>query len=333
MRLTNGNFTRNIFKHVDEIPKVRKRFRNRGVYVSAYRYENAEDKANSDLIGDLYIDLDINDLKDPSIAQMAFEKIREDAIKVISFFQAICHIDPEMIHIYFSGQKGLHIIVPHNIMGIHPMRELNHVFGVIAKEIEKMTKYKTVDTGIYDNARLFSLPGGIHPESGRYKIPLTIHELRTLSFKEIRKLAREPRNVEYKTPRYNTKSNRVFQTYIQTWEKEKETMSKKSGKGGKKTLDFCPPCIKSILTQQCIPGSRNHTAAALSSYFRQRGYSEKKAWSKLKAWNDRFAGLSERELNTTFQSVFKRDYTYGCSTLEQLGTCVKHECKIGQQKK
>lgn len=333
VRLTNGNFTRNIYKHVDEIPKVRKKFKNRGVYVSAYRYDKAEDKANSLLIGDLYLDLDINDLKDMSIADMAFEKIREDAIKAVGFLQAICHIDADMIQIYFSGQKGLHIIVPHIVLGIHPMKELNHIFGFIAKEINGMTKHKTIDTGIYDNARLFSLPGGIHPESGRYKIPLSLQELRTLSFRQVRNLAKKPREIAHKTARYNTKSNRVFQSYIASYEKEEAASKKRNGKGGKSTLSFCPPCIKSILTRQCLPGARNNTAAALSSYFKQRGYSEKKGWDKLTAWNDRFAGLSETELTTTFKSIYRRDYTYGCSTLEQLGNCIKNECKIGQQKK
>jgi hypothetical protein len=81
-----------------------------------------------------------------------------------------------------------------------------------------------------------------------------------------------------------------------------------------------------------LPGSRNNTAAALASYFKQRGYSRKKGWEKLIAWNDRFANLSETELSTTFESIYRRDYTYGCSTLEQLGVCLKDECKIGKNR-
>jgi hypothetical protein len=332
VRFSSGAFTRNIFMHVSEIPKIRKKHKNTGVYVSAYRYENAEDKTNSLLIGDLYIDLDIDDLKDPSVAHMAFEKIRDDAIKVVSFFAAIFHIDESMIHIYYSGQKGIHIIVPYQILGITPMKELNHIFHLVANEAHRMTRYKTVDLRIYDNARLFSLPGGIHPETGRYKIPLTFDELRTLTFDKVKKLAQKPRHIEYTEPRYNTKANRVFRSYIESWEKEKEEKAKRENQRGDRKLNFCPPCIESILNRQCMPGSRNNTAAALTSYFRQRGYSKKKSWNKLQEWNNKYAGLPKRELERTFESIFNRDYVYGCSTLEQLGTCLKNECKIGRNR-
>lgn len=332
VRFPSGAFTRNIYRRVGDIPKIRKKHKNTGVYVSAYRYENAEDKNNSLLIGDLYIDLDISDLKDPSIAHMAFEKIREDAIKTISFFAAIFHIDESMIQIYYSGQKGIHIIVPHKILGVLPMKELNNVYQLIANDVHKMTKYKTVDLQIYDNARLLSLPGGIHPETGRYKTPLTYQELRTLTFDKIKKLAQKPRKVEYTEPRYSTKANRVFRSYIEAWEKEKEEKAKRENQRGERKLSFCPPCIESILHRQCMPGSRNNTAAALTSYFRQRGYSKKKSWRMLQQWNNKYAGLPNNELERTFESVFFRDYTYGCSTLEQLGTCVKHECKIGRKR-
>lgn len=322
-----------MFRHVDDVPKIRKRFKNKGVYVSAYRYVDAEHRSDESLlIGDMYIDLDKNDLVDEEKAEEAFEAIREDALKTLGFFNAILHVDMDMIRIYFSGMKGLHIIVPYQVLGITPMKELNHIFGLIAKEINNMTKHKTVDTGIYDNARLFSIHGGIHPETDCYKIALTIDELRSLSFKQIQRLSLKPKDVNYRPARYNTKSNRVFKSYIESWEKEKQALKKKSGKGGDKTLDFCPPCIKSILTQPCLPGSRNNTAAALSSYFFQRGYSKDKGWRKLIRWNDRFANLSESELSTTFESIYRREYTYGCSTFEQVGTCVLGECKIGKNR-
>ena len=168
IRLPSGSFIRNIYKHVSNIPEVRKRYKNKGVYVSAYRYTNAQDKANSLLYGDLYIDLDITDLKDADKADEAFQKIREDAIKAVAYFAAIFGIDENMIKIYYSGQKGLHIIVPAKILGLKPMNELHHIFKLVALDIHKLSKYKTIDTQIYDNARLFSLPGGIlcRPVSG-----------------------------------------------------------------------------------------------------------------------------------------------------------------------
>lgn len=330
VRHPSGAFSRNIFKETKDISSIRKKYKNRGVYLSAYAYDNVRDKDNSLLYGHLYVDLDITDLKDVNKENEAFEKIREDGIKTISFLSAICHVDEEMIKIYYSGQKGLHIIVPARILGVQPMQELNMVYKLIAEEIHKFSKHKTIDTQIYDNARLFSLPNVIHPETGRYKIPLTFQELRTLSFQTIKKLSQKKRKVQYKEPRYNTRTSRIFQTYITDWEKQKKENAKKNGKGGTKKLDFCPPCIKSMLERPCPSGFRNNTAAALCSYFRLRGMSEKKAWKKLETWNEEYANLSQRELDTTFKSIFKADYEYGCGRLEQLGICDKQNCKIGR---
>jgi hypothetical protein len=326
VRLPSGAFTRNIFKKINDIPIMRKKYKNRGVYVSAYCYEDAQNKSEDSLLyGHLYIDLDLTDLKDPAMETEAFEKIREDGVKAVSFLSAIMGIDEEMIKIYYSGQKGLHIVVPARILGLKPMKELNHVYKVIAKEIHKMSKYKTIDTGIYDNARLFSLPGVQHPETGRYKIPLSFTELRTLSFDNIKQLSRKKRRLAYKDARYNTKAYRIFQTYIEDWEKEKVAQSRKSKDGYDKKLNFCPPCIESIL-------KRNNTAAALASYFKQRGWSKTKGWTLISEWNEEYANLPKAELETTFESIYNGEYVYGCSTLEQLGDCQKDKCKIGQNR-
>lgn len=333
VRLPNEKFKRNIYIPIKDIPKYRKKYHNTGVYVSAYCYIDGKGKTeDSPLYGHLYIDLDNHELKDKETEKMAFETIREDGIRAISFLSAIMGIDEDMIKIYYSGQKGLHIVVPANILGIRPMKELNHVFKVIAKDIHKMSKHKTIDTQIYDNARLFSLPGVIHPATGRYKIPLTFEELRTLSFKDIKVLAKEKRKLKYKKPVYSTKANRMFKNYIDEWEKEKISLTNMSKKKGESTLNFMPPCIEHILNNACNQGYRNHTASALTSYFKSRGYSKDKCWKELEKWNSEYAKLSKGELSTTFESIFNGGYTYGCATLETLGDCCKEKCKIGMSR-
>lgn len=333
VRLPNGKFIRNIFTDISEISKYRKKYNNQGVYVSAYCYQDAKGKSDeTELFGHLYIDLDNPDLKEVEQEQEAFETIREDGVRAISFLSAIMGIDEEMIKIYYSGQKGLHIIVPAQVIGLKPMKELNHVFKVIAKDIHKMSKHKTIDTQIYDNARLFSLPGVKHPATGRYKIPLTYDELRTLTFDDIKRLSRAKRKIEYKKPVVSSKASRMFKNYIGEWEKEKILLSNKSTKKGKQTLNFMPPCIESILSKPCTNGYRNHTAAALSSYFKSRGLSKSDAWKELENWNDEMAKLPKGELSTTFESIYNGDYSYGCATLATLGDCQKDKCKIGTNK-
>ena len=333
VRFSNGKFTRNIFIDKDEISYYRSKYKNRGVYVSAYCYEDAKGKTDESLLfGHLYIDLDNPELKDESIEEEAFEKIRADGLKVIGFLSALMGVDEEMVKIYYSGQKGIHIVAPATIFGIKPMKELNYIFKVIAKDMHKMSKHKTVDTQIYDNARLLSLPGSKHPVTGRYKIPLTLNELRTLTFPQIKKLSMKKRKVDYKRPVFSAKAHRMLKSYQQEWENEKRLQSQKSKKKGAATLSFMPPCIESILKRPCPEGYRNHTASALTSYYKSRGLSKEKAWQELSNWNSEYANLPSAELNTTFESIFNGEYTYGCATLETIGDCCKDKCKIGQQR-
>ncbi|WP_421019141.1 hypothetical protein, partial [Klebsiella pneumoniae] len=69
VRLPSGKFTRNIFKTIADIPAMRKRYKNKGVYVSAYSYEKATKDKTEDMLlyGNLYIDLDAPDMKDASM--------------------------------------------------------------------------------------------------------------------------------------------------------------------------------------------------------------------------------------------------------------------------
>lgn len=333
VRLKTGFFKRNIYIDKEDISLHRKMYQNTGVYVTAYCYEDASNKKEDSLLyGHLYLDFDCSELKDESIEDEAFELIREDGIRAVGFLDALMGVDPDTIKIYYSGQKGIHMIIPAKTFGIKPQKELNHVFKMIANDIFKMSKNETVDTKIYDNARLLSLPGSVHPSTGRYKTAITLDELRRLPFKEIKDLSTKKRKIKHKPAAYSTKANRMFKGYQAEWEREKLLKNKKGSKKGKKTLNFMPPCIEDILSRPSVEGSRNHTATALTSYFKSRGFSKENAWLELKKWNSEYAKLPVSELSTTFESIFEGEYTYGCSTLETLGECCKNKCRIGIQR-
>ena len=89
------------------------------------------------------------------------------------------------------------------------------------------------------------------------------------------------------------------------------------------TLNFVPPCIETLPNNDVVEGCRNETTAALTSYFKQSGMSEDEAWDRLLTWNEERCSPPQtvRELDTTFNSVFHKEYSYGCSRLKLIALC------------
>lgn len=329
MKIKDGKngFKRNIMMELHDLKDFKKQYKNKGIYVTAYRYNNKV-QAEAELYGNLYIDFDSDS------DEIGYEQVREDAIRALAFFSAIFSITEDDIRIYFSGKKGIHLIVPAQALGVNPDKELNEIFKLIALDLHKISAHKTVDTRIYDRVRLFRVPNSQHPDTGHYKVSMTPHQLRTLSYDEVKEWAKKPRRAQYKKDvRYNTKANRVLKEYMQQWEKEKaEKFNKKKGK---KTLNFCPPCIRSILRNEVPNGKRNNTTAALCSYFKQRGYSEEDAYERLVKWNKEFVSpsLPDWELTRTLKSIYGNEYSYGCTSLAEIsGACQPDKCKLSRKK-
>lgn len=297
--------------------------RNRySTFCSAYRYNSAE-VSKSDLYGDLYLDFDdIND----------FSHVRADALTALSYLKVVYHIMEDQVKIYYSGNKGIHILVPAKILGIEPMPLLNGVFKTIALSIKAFTPNKTVDTQIYDNKRMFRIPNTIHEKSKLYKIPITPDELRNLSEDQIKELARQPRqlqlNIVYET---NNIAQRQFQKMIQ----EYYLLDKESKKDRrfKSKYNFTPPCIQYILENGAEEGQRNITIACLTGFCKNSGKSLNETIEFISEWNAKnVKPTGEQEMKKTIKSIFMGEKIYGCSTLKLISVCDESICKLSKKK-
>jgi len=161
------------------------KYNNTDVFTTALQSDN-EDIRNANQQGALYFDFD-------------GEKAQEDVIKLTThFIQQEC---PEQsLQIYFSGNKGFHLEVPFEALDILPAKDLHKAFGVIAKDLKTRLELQSLDTGIYDQVRLWRLPNSINSKSGLYKIPLYIEELH-IPLEGIKALAKTSRlDFEYQEP-------------------------------------------------------------------------------------------------------------------------------------
>lgn len=316
--LPNGKFTRNEMLTLSEVQEYRKKHNNTGIYLSAYLYDQTDVK-EANLYADFYLDFDAED---------DFEKARLDAIASVRYLkQKFTYNIPEnLIRIYFSGKKGIHLVVPAVVFGVEPDKHLNEYYKTIATSISEETVNGTLDLKIYDRRRLFRLANSKHADTGLHKVPLTYFELVMMSVDEIKKLAESPRAIQYDKPYEITRARMEYYTNIEKWANRFGKKFDNSKKFESKPLTFTPACIQELIDSGPQNGQRNNTAAVLTSFWKKQGCTEQRVWDYLVRWNNE--SIPEWELKNTMQSVYNNDYEYGCSTLEQLATCVGGKCPL-----
>ncbi|MCX7610348.1 MAG: primase C-terminal domain-containing protein [Ignavibacterium sp.] len=304
---------RNIWIRENELENTIKQLNKKGLFVSAYKYKEKEkENRNGVLFGDLYFDFDSEN----------FEYVKKDCIRTISILRVIFKIDIDMIDIYFSGKKGIHIIVPSVILGIEEKEGLNDDFKCIAKKIKEKLTYQTLDTKIYDSARLLRFPNSIHEDTGLYKIPITEEELRTLNKEQIIELSKKPRYIKRVKPQYNQEAHQEYNNWLKDKKENKRTNIKEE-----KKITYTPPCIKYIWENGAGNGKRNNSLMALVSHFYQLGHPYEKALQWALQWNEK-CNPPDKEKNviSTVQSVYQKGYECGCRFLKEISECFS-DCK------
>lgn len=316
--LPGGKFTRNEMLTIDQVQDYRKRNMNTGLYLSAYVYDSTDVK-EANLYADFYLDFDAED---------DFEKAREDAIASITYLKRkfTYNIPEGLIRIYFSGKKGLHLVIPAGVLGVQPDKHLNEYYKMMAAKIHEETPHGTLDLKIYDRRRLFRLTNSKHADTGLFKIPLTYFELVMLSVDEIKKIAEMPRAIHYEKAYEIPRAKAEYHNIIEKWGQRFGKKFDNSKKYESKPLDFTPACISELIESGPQRGQRNNTAAVLTSFWKKQGGTEQSVWENLTKWNNE--SIAEWELKNTMQSVYHNDYEYGCSTLEALATCIGEKCPL-----
>lgn len=316
--LPGGKFTRNEMMTIQDVKNYRIKNHNTGIYLTAYVYDSLDQK-EANLYADFYLDFD---------AEGEFDKAREDAIASITYLkQKFTYNIPEgLVRIYFSGKKGIHLVIPAAVFGIAPDKHLNEHYKTMAAGIAEETKNGTLDLKIYDRRRLFRLANSKHADTGLFKIPLTYFELVMLSVEEIKKLAEMPRAIDYEAPYEISRARMEYATNVEKWANRFGHKFDASKKFASKPLDFTPACVQELIDSGPQQGQRNETAAALTSFWKKQGCTEQRVWEYLVRWNNE--SIAEWELKQTMQSVYHGEYEYGCSSLETLATCIGEKCPL-----
>lgn len=311
---------RNIVVPVDEVDaKIRARFNNLDAFATVYCYDDP-DQNKANIYGPLYIDLDLK-MKN----SLDYKKVVRDLTHVVTTLNTFYMVPYELIQIFFSGNKGFHIIVPPEVFGIRPNQTLNDMYRAVAHDMKKLTMFKTVDTGIYDRVRLFRLPNSQNSATGLYKVPVTYEFARSCSYEDMIHYASIPKeDFEFPEPYLVREAARRL---IEVTEKHKEQELARTGTLGVRKNGELPICIKNMLAMPAAQGTRNNTTVILASSLCQNGMDYGDAVQTLLDWNSTYniPRLPDREVTRTVRSAydeFSQGKAYGCRAIKELGQCV-----------
>lgn len=318
-------FGRKIYVSPREVSEIaKKKFNNIDAYSTNYIYNN-ENQNESDLLGPLYVDLD-GDITDNE----SYDKVKQDALIVISYLKTHLKVPKDFIRIYFSGNKGFHIIIPHIVFGIQPSKDLNSKYKTIALELNRHTINKTVDTGIYDKKRLIRLPHTINAKSGLYKVPMSEEILRASTYNTMKMYASADKTIDVKEAVMVNECRLAFNEA--TKEKQKTRNTSKRTSFINKDFEI-PQCIKYMYANGANKGERNNTLIVLASALLQKGMELEECIDKMNDWNENKnePALSEHEVDATVRSAYRNlldGRRYGCASIKEIGACIGSHCKL-----
>lgn len=250
---------------------------NKDYYTSVYLY-NEEQKKQFDrkhsiagitdvITNQLIFDFDSKDI----------ELARQDTIEVVNRL-AYYGILGEEINIYFSGNKGFHIVLDTN-KTFTPKQS-----KVAASKIAN--GLKSFDSVVYNSNRILRLANTKHPETGLFKTNISVEELKNMPIDQIRELASEEYEV-YETNKLYLEEDRYNKLFKE--EKEETTENDKllfDELNLNKKPKFLSPW-KYALEQGFFPsGLRSYSLMVLASTYKGLGYNETKCYYSLKAAAD-----------------------------------------------
>ena len=321
-------FTRKIYIRPSDVQNIRGRFNNTDVYATVMAYEDIKKQNATNMIGQMYIDLDMSLHNEDD-----YQKLTRDLRLIVTYLGLNYGIAQNMLKFYFTGSKGFHIMISPIVFDIEPNDKLNQIYKEIAKELNDTTINKPVDIKIYDTKRLFRLPNSINGKSGKYKVPISYENIYNFSYQNILDYASSPK------PLISIEKPVPIQKAIDKYNMHKDSIANRIAKKmfiptdiDLDNLTFLP-CIQKLYREGATDGNRNQSCAILSSALLQKGIDINTTMTMVQKWNAErnSPSSSENEVTTTVNSAYSftmEGLRYGCASLKDAGLCVPEGCPV-----
>lgn len=328
---------------IEDLQAFAKECHHYNVFATIQQFAIYKKTDNEEQYLPLYFDFDAHE-------PFTFKDVQEDVEKLKEYFFRVHGLDKTEIRFYFSGNRGMHVLVNPISLGIEPHPELTYIYKNIALYLKDLLKLNTLDPIVYSIRRVWRLPNSVHKTSGCYKIELDASEL-LMNEEEIRKLAHSPREPFYAIEDYiglipNESLKSFYGHFFEFYKKQNEINKLKPQKPILKSEVF-PICVKDLLENSIKKsGTRNSATFFLSCYFKDQGYTKEKTFEILYDWAQKIPKElantrgKELEASTKFciDSTFDdksigKNYHFICSAMRSLGTeCNFDKCIVANIK-
>lgn len=126
------------------------------------------------------------------------EKALQDMRALIDHLAEIYNLDPYSIKIFCSGSKGFHAVIPAESFGAQGGDcYLPLIYKKMVCRWKESLELQTIDISMFcmKRGKMFRI-ANIRRENGRYKVPLTLDEIQSMTIAELWALSDSPREVE-----------------------------------------------------------------------------------------------------------------------------------------
>lgn len=165
---------------VGDVPAMREKYgKENPMFISRFLFNKASPYTGK-VLSNFYADFD--DGEDPWRALVEMLDMAEQFIEM--------GVDEDHIKLRFTGGKGGTVEVPYQYFEAEPRDDLPQIWRAVAEWFSKNWNYKTLDESVYERRRLWRLTNTRH-KSGRFKIPITVQELKDNKLEGIKELAKE----------------------------------------------------------------------------------------------------------------------------------------------
>lgn len=275
-------------------------------YLSIYKYnqdqfDEFEKKGTIAGITDLVTDQLVFDFDHSENPELAIQ----DAKTLINTLKKH-DIDEEDIRVFFSGNKGIHVI-------INLTEDLTPAsFKAITKQLAN--GLQTFDSVVANPSRILRGIGSVHKTSGLFKIPLTVQELNTLTLEEIKSKARSWDNVDKSKFKWKSVSLPSSIIALKSFKEEYKPISTPIETSdvdwSNKPKQFTN-CRWALYNGHFKEGERNNALLCLAATFKNQGDNESIAYRRLKGvaeTQSQILGTERYSDNLLYNTIIKVVY-------------------------
>lgn len=273
----------------------------------------------------------------PALNMVSFDFDSPDATESLKDVRKFVEwLDVDDIAVFFSGNKGFHVMVPFGYFGLPPSVDLANRLKDLAKYLKKF--YPTLDDGIYNYNRKFRIPFTKHDKSGLYKTIINIQCFRAkipISIETIKEMGEKHVSLDFLetiNPTADRDPLEVITSALEQSERASYEIEKEKGGSLVKPTNFekfdGKVCITKMLESRCDDIGRNNAALRIVNDFYRTGKIKSKAESALIEWA-KGNGLPLSECASIINNIYEHNgnYNFGCQDECKASYC-SYKCPI-----